>query len=52
MVRGVAYGLIRREDALERYGLSEEEFLHWVTSVARHGEDALKATALQRYRQP
>jgi len=52
VVRGVAYGLIDREEALERYGLSEEEFLHWVTSVARHGEDALEATALQKYRQP
>ena len=51
VVRGVLYGLITRTEALARYDLSEEEFLSWVEAVAEHGEDALKATALQRYRQ-
>ncbi len=50
VVRGVLYGLISQEEALERYGLSEEEFSSWVKAVADHGEDALKATAVQRYR--
>lgn len=52
VVRGVLYGLITQSEALERYGLSEEEFLSWVSAVANHGEDALKATALKKYRQP
>lgn len=52
VVRGVLYGLISRDAALERYGLSEEEFIGWVKAIADHGEDALKATALKRYRQP
>lgn len=52
VVRAVAYGLISRPEALERYALSEEEFTEWVTAVAEHGEAALKATALQKYRQP
>jgi len=51
VVRGVLYGLISQEAALERYGLSEEEFLEWVRAVSNHGEDALKATAVQKYRQ-
>jgi len=52
VVRAVEYGLIAQKDALERYQLSEEEFTEWQTAVLQHGEAALKATALQRYRQP
>ena len=52
VVRGVLYGLITQEDALSRYGLSEEEFREWIVAVSEHGEDALKATRLKRYRQP
>jgi len=52
VVRGVVYGLISQSDALDRYSLSEEEFLAWVRAVSDHGEDALKATAVQKYRQP
>lgn len=52
VVRGVLYGLILQSEALKRYGLSEEEFASWVAAVADHGEDALKATALKKYRQP
>lgn len=52
VVRGVLYGLITQDDALKRYGLSEDEFFEWVSAVSTHGEDALKATFLQKYRQP
>ncbi len=52
VVRGVVYGLISQGDALERYGISEDEFLEWVRAVTEHGEAALKTTALQKYRQP
>ncbi|MEW9920752.1 DUF1153 domain-containing protein [Marimonas sp. MJW-29] len=51
VVRGVVYGLISQSEALERYQISEEEFLEWVRAVTEHGEAALKATALQKYRQ-
>ena len=51
VVRGVLYGLISQEEALERYGLSEEEFSSWIKAVADYGEEALKATAVQKYRQ-
>ncbi len=52
VVRAVTAGLITREVALQRYTLSEEEFSEWETAVKEHGEAALKATSLQRYRQP
>ncbi|WP_170409778.1 CtrA inhibitor SciP [Ruegeria arenilitoris] len=52
VVRGVVYGLITLSDAKKRYGLSDEEFNAWVAAVAEHGTDALKVTAIKRYRQP
>ncbi|MEQ6203824.1 DUF1153 domain-containing protein [Sulfitobacter sp. HNIBRBA2951] len=51
VVRGVVYGLISKEDALERYSLSDDEFIEWVRAVSTHGEAALKATMVQKYRQ-
>ncbi|MDO6725495.1 MAG: DUF1153 domain-containing protein [Cognatishimia sp.] len=52
VVRGVIYGLITQEEALERYKLTEEEFSQWIVAINEYGEDALKTTALQKYRQP
>ncbi|MEX0348481.1 MAG: DUF1153 domain-containing protein [Paracoccaceae bacterium] len=51
VVRGVLYGLITQSEALKAYGLSEEEFNGWVAAAATHGENALKVTALKKYRQ-
>lgn len=51
VVQAVAHGLISRAVAVERYGLSEEEFDSWIRAVDAHGVDALKVTALQKYRQ-
>lgn len=48
VVRGVVYGLISREEALQRYGLSEEEFTEWVRAISSHGEEALKATVRKK----
>jgi hypothetical protein len=52
VVRAVVGGLLQRKEALERYGLSHEEFSEWEDAVSHFGETALRATALQRYRQP
>ncbi|MFZ5963739.1 DUF1153 domain-containing protein [Thalassococcus sp. BH17M4-6] len=52
VVRAVLYGLLTQEQAMQRYQLSSEELTEWIRAVAFHGEDALKATALQKYRQP
>ncbi len=50
VVRGVAHGLLTEKQAMERYGLSAEEFMSWVEAVASHGEQALKTTKLRVYR--
>ena len=52
VVRALEYGLIAMEEAMARYDLSEEELKGWQSAVDRFGENALKATTLQRYRQP
>ncbi len=51
VVRGVLYGLISLSDAKKTYGISDEEFNTWVAAVAEHGIEALKVTALKKYRQ-
>lgn len=51
VVRAVLYGLIAETEALERYALSAEEFALWRDAVEKHGEKALKVTAIQKYRQ-
>ena len=51
VVRAVVYGLISEKEALDRYALSEEEFSLWRTAVAKHGDNGLKVTAIQKYRQ-
>ena len=51
VVRAVTVGLITRAEAIDRYALTEEEIDSWLSAVARHGENALKATRLQNYRQ-
>ena len=52
VVLAVTHGILSRDEALRRYGLSEEEFDAWTDAVRRHGRAALKVTALQRFRQP
>ena len=51
VVRAVIYGLITESEALQRYSLSDEEFALWRAAVESHGENALKVTAIQKYRQ-
>ena len=51
VVQAVRHGLMRRDEALALYGLSEEELDGWINAAARHGEQALKATAVQKFRQ-
>ncbi len=52
VVKGVVFGLIPLKEALEKYALSEEEFLEWKQAIEKHGEAALKTTQIQKYRQP
>ena len=50
VVDGVVHHLISRHEALTRYDLSEEELDAWIAASMLHGRDALKATAVQRFR--
>ncbi len=51
VVRAVAHGLLSQDEALARYGLSDEEFALWCKAVADHGEAGLRVTKLKTYRQ-
>ena len=51
VVKAVEGGLLTADEARETYALSEEELEAWHLAVERHGENALKATSIQRYRQ-
>ena len=51
VVHAVAHGLLAREEALERYALTDEEFSLWEAAVASHGVAALRVTKIQQYRQ-
>lgn len=51
VVKAVIFGLITQSEALERYSLSEEEFVLWREAVEKHGEKALRVTSIQKYRQ-
>ena len=52
VVKAVRHGLVPKAEILDRYGISGEELESWMDAVDRHGEAALKATAIRRYRQP
>ncbi len=52
VVRAVIHGLLSEAQARDRYRLSEEELGCWMRAMADHGVGALKATAVQKYRQP
>lgn len=52
VVKAVSFGLITHDQAKDSYGLSDEELLEWVKAATQHGEDALKVTRVQKYRQP
>ncbi|MFV0245574.1 MAG: DUF1153 domain-containing protein [Qingshengfaniella sp.] len=51
VVKAVVHGLMDREEAVKRYQLSDDEFESWLHAVEKHGEAALKATRLQKFRQ-
>lgn len=50
VVQAVSHGLLTREEAIERYALSDEEFSLWEEAITNHGAAALKVTMLRKYR--
>jgi hypothetical protein len=51
VVNAVNSGLIQEQEACDMYGLSSEELHSWRVAMQTHGTRALKATAVQKYRQ-
>lgn len=50
VVAAVDGGLLTEEAALNRYGLSAEEFETWHRLYTKHGAKGLRATRVQQYR--
>lgn len=50
VVRAVLYGLLTQDSAISTYGLSPEELTEWIRAAAIHGDEGLKATAIQKLR--
>lgn len=50
VAKAVMHGLIKRDDALKRYGLSDEELSDWIRGVERHGLTGLKVTRIDELR--
>ncbi len=51
VVLAVHSGLISLDDALRRYGISNEEFSSWEKAMLAHGSSGLRVTHLKKYRQ-
>src|ERR1700746_2084613 len=49
VVAAVRGGLMRLEEACERYTLTVDEFLSWQRSIDKHGLPGLRATRIQEY---
>lgn len=50
VVAAVEQKVISLEEACRRYDLSAEEFQSWREALETHGLNALRSTALKRYR--
>ena len=50
VVAAVRGGLLSLDDACERYGLTNEEFLAWQQSIDKFGMPGLRTTRIQQYR--
>lgn len=51
VVQAIGHGLLSREEAIARYGLTEEELEGWISTAARLGPAALKVKAIRENRQ-
>ena len=51
VVCAIRGGLISRQEACDRYGISDEELFSWEKLLDDHGLRALHITKTQRYRQ-
>ena len=50
VVAGVREGLLSLDEALQRYGLSLDEFMCWKRLIDDHGVKGLRVTRIKEYR--
>ncbi|HHY02369.1 MAG TPA: DUF1153 domain-containing protein [Paracoccus sp.] len=50
VVEAITHGLLARDEAIERYGLTEEELDMWIETVAELGPSALKIKSIPKNR--
>ena len=50
VVEAIGHGLLTRDEAIERYGLTQEELDGWISTVTRLGPSALKINAIKKNR--
>lgn len=50
VVQAIAHGLLTHAEAMNRYGLTEEELDSWISTAARLGPAALKIKAIRKNR--
>lgn len=50
VVQAIDHGLLTRDEAIARYGLSEEELDGWIATSSRLGPAALKVKAIRKNR--
>lgn len=50
VVQAIGHGLLSRDEAIGRYGLTEEELDCWIRTASRLGPAALKVKAIRKNR--
>jgi hypothetical protein len=50
VVEAIVHGLMTRDEAITRYGLTEEELDCWISTATRLGPAALKIKSIRRNR--
>ena len=50
VLNAIANGMLTREEACQRYQISEEELASWEQTYEVHGLPGLRSTRLQQYR--
>ena len=50
VVEAIGHGLLTREEAIGRYGLTEEELDGWILTASRLGSAGLKIKAIKKNR--
>lgn len=50
VVQAIEHGLLTRQEAVDRYALTDEELSGWITAAGRYGSGGLKVKEIRRIR--